>query len=480
MKRIITTSLTVAFLALLSALPAIAQNTALAKERVIILTDVENEPDDTESLVRLMLYTNDIDVRGIIATNSTHMRNRIAPETILNVIDAYEKVRPNLLLHSPDYPEASYLRSIVKRGSTSYGMTGVGSGKDSEGSDWIVTELERNDDRPLWVCAWGGTNVLAQALHKLKSTKKQKELDKLLTKLRVYTISDQDDAGIWIRRTFPNIFYIVSPGGYGNGTWTGIMQTAEGADNECISNRWLAENIQQDHGPLGACYPDVAYGMEGDTPSWLNLIPNGLNSPEHPNWGGWGGRYEFYKPKKENCDPEGFTGGVAIEDEPRDIWTNAIDHYTPFVSRSHGCAYQKDTVTYSGYTTTIWRWRTHFQNDFAARMDWCLKSYEDANHAPQPRLAHSNELHVKSGEVFVLDATPSTDPDGDSMSYLWYCYAEAGSGRVIEPMGSPNIHRVSVRAPKVDKPETIHFILQLTDKGTPNLTRYQRIIVHVK
>ena len=52
----------------------------MAKHRVIILTDVENEPDDTESLVRLMLYTNQIDVRGLIATTSTHLRNRIAPD----------------------------------------------------------------------------------------------------------------------------------------------------------------------------------------------------------------------------------------------------------------------------------------------------------------------------------------------------------------------------------------------------------------
>lgn len=450
-----------------------------AAERAIILTDVENEPDDNESLVRLMLYTNEIDIRGIIATNSTHMRDRIVPETILKVIDAYEKVRPNLLLHAKGYPEADYLRSVVKHGTTEYGMKGVGKGKDSEGSKWIIQELERKDERPLWVCAWGGVNVLAQALFQLKNTYPEKELKRIIAKLRVYTISDQDDTGIWIRRNFPNLFYIVSPGGYGNGTWTGIMQTTEGADNECISNSWLAEHIQQGHGPLGACYPDVAYGMEGDTPSWLNLIPNGLNAPEHPNWGGWGGRYEYYKPQRENCDPNGFTGGVPVEEEPREIWTNAIDHFSPFLPNEHGVAVKKDSSVYSGFTTTVWRWRTDFQNDFAARMDWCTRSYEEANHAPVPRLAHANELHVKSGQVFVLDATPSYDPDGDSFSYLWFCYPEAGSGRNVEVMGAPNIHQVTVKAPEVKKAEDIHFILQVKDKGTPSLTRYQRIVVHV-
>ena len=450
-----------------------------AQQRAIILTDMENEPDDNESLVRLLLYTNEIDIRGISATNSTHMRDRIAPETILKVIDAYEQVRPNLLLHAQGYPEADYLRSIVKRGTTDYGMKGVGEGHDSEGSRWIIQELERDDDRPLWVCAWGGANVLAQALYSLKATKSANVLQRLISKLRVYTISDQDDTSIWIRRTFPTLFYIVSPGGYGNGTWTGIMQTTEGADNDCISNSWLAAHIQQGYGPLGACYPDVAYGMEGDTPSWLNLIPNGLNAPEHPNWGGWGGRYELYKPRREDCDPNGFTGGVPVEEEPREIWTNAIDHFRPFLPKSHGCAVQRDTTAYSGYTTTVWRWRTAFQNDFAARMDWCTKPFAAANHPPVARLAHANELQVKSGEWFALDATPSEDPDGDSLSYLWFCYPEAGSGRQVEPAGSPNIHRVMVRAPQVSKPEDIHFILQLSDKGSPSLTRYQRVIVHV-
>ena len=243
-------------------------STLMAQHRVIILTDVENEPDDTESFVRLMLYSNEIDIKGIVATNSTHMRDRVGPETIHKVIDAYAQVRDNLLLHAKGYPKADYLHSIVKKGSTLYGMKGVGEGKDSEGSNWIIQELQRDDERPLWICAWGGVNVLAQALFQMKSTKSAKEMQWLLKKLRVYTISDQDDTGIWIRRTFPELFYIVSPGGYGHATWVGIHAVEDGADNEVISNRWLAENIQQGHGPLGACYPDVAYGMEGDTPSW--------------------------------------------------------------------------------------------------------------------------------------------------------------------------------------------------------------------
>ena len=92
----------------------------------------------------------------------------------------------------------------------------------------------------------------------------------MIAKLRVYTISDQDDSGIWIRNNFPDLFYIVSPGDdYGSATWSGINSFIPGIDNDKISNTWLAQNIQQGHGPLGAAYPDVAWGMEGDTPSWF-------------------------------------------------------------------------------------------------------------------------------------------------------------------------------------------------------------------
>ena len=138
-------------------------------------------------------------------------------------------------------------------------MAGVGEEMDSEGSEWIIQELEKDDDRPLWISVWGGVNTLAQSLYKIKKTKGDKEASRLISKLRVYTISDQDDSGIWIRDNFPNLFYIVSPGDdYGSATWTGINGVFKGIDNSSISNSWIAKNIQQGHGPLGAEYPDVS------------------------------------------------------------------------------------------------------------------------------------------------------------------------------------------------------------------------------
>ena len=303
---------------------------------------------------------------------------------------------------------------------------------------------------------------------------------RLVSKLRVYTISDQDDSGIWMRTKFPELFYIVSPGGYDNGTWSGIHRNEQGFDSTEISNKWIAANIQQGHGALGAVYPDVSFGMEGDSPSFMSLIPNGLNAPEHPDWGGWGGRYEFYTPALETTDPKGFSGSVPILQEPRAIWTNAVDTYTPMVYAEHWRSVRPYEKTSTGYRTTIIRWRKDFQNDFAARMDWSTKPYKGANHRPVVKLSPGDRLTVKSGEGFTLSAAGSSDPDGDSLSYLWFQYPEAGSYKEPIKLGyAENHYTVTGQAPVVSKAETAHFIVKVIDKGSPALTSYRRVIVTI-
>ena len=449
------------------------------QNRVVILTDIEADPDDTQSLVRLLLYSNQIDIKGLVATTSCWHRDRVDPESINEVIRAYAEVQPNLIKHEAGFPDAEALLMLVQQGLPKYGMRGVGDGKDSEGSDWIIKVLEEKDERPLWISVWGGVNTLAQALYKIKNTKAEAVARRLIAKLRVYTISDQDDSGIWIRNNFPDLFYIVSPGDhYGSATWTAINNFIKGINNEKISNSWIAQNIQQDHGPLGAEYPDVAWGVEGDTPSFLSLIPNGLNDPEHPEWGGWGGRYELYKPDFALTKKGGSI--VQITPETRKIWTNANDTYTPYIHNEYGRAVRKDTATFTDYKVTLWRWRDDFQNDFAARMDWCTQSYQEANHPPVPVLGHPEQITVKSGEGFGLDANGSTDPDGDNLSFLWFHYPEAGSYKeLIKVEGAENAHGVYIIAPEVDKRETAHFILKVTDKGKPPLSRYKRIVVNI-
>jgi 5S rRNA maturation endonuclease (ribonuclease M5) len=465
--------LTILFALLLTTI-AHSQNQSEKKLNVIVLTDIEADPDDTQSLIRFLLYSNQWNIEGLVANTSIHQKNRVAAESILEILDAYKKVQPNLEKHEKGFPSYEDLKSKVKSGLPVYGMMGVGKGKDSEGSEHIVKVLERNDNDPVWISVWGGPNTLAQALWKIKNEKTQAEAERIYKKLRVYTISDQDDSGPWIRKNFPSIFYIVTPGyNYSKATWLGIAFPMPGSNTEVNSNEWLAKNIQQCHGPLGALYPDVAYGMEGDTPAFLNLIRNGLSDPEHPDFGGWGGRYELYLPPFEDSNTGMFKRENWPKDEPetRPIWTNANDSVFSGI----------DKKSYIGNRETIWRWREEFQNDFASRILWTTKEFTECNHPPVAKLAHSNRLTVKSGEQFHLSAKGSYDPDGDSMSFYWFNYKEAGTfpKEVSLRPYSPKLYDLPVTAPVVKTPQTIHFILRVSDKGMPSLTRYQRVIVTV-
>ena len=176
-----------------------------------MLTDIENEPDDAMSMVRFLTYSNQWDVEGLIATTSVHQKDKVADWRIREIVSAYGKVRDNLLLHEKGYPETNYLMDIIKVGFPAYGLTAVGPEKDSEGSDWIISVVDKEDNRPVWITVWGGANCLAQALWKVKMTRTPEELGKFVVKIRVYTISDQDDSGPWMRKNFPGLFYIVSP-----------------------------------------------------------------------------------------------------------------------------------------------------------------------------------------------------------------------------------------------------------------------------
>ena len=149
---------------------------AQTRPRVIVLTDIENEPDDAESMVRFLVYSNQWDVEGLVATTSVHQRDKTAAWRIRQTIEAYGKVRENLLKHEPGFPEAAYLLSVLREGRPAFGMAAVGEGKDSPGSELLIQAVDRDDARPIWVVVWGGPNVLAQALWKVRATRASLEL----------------------------------------------------------------------------------------------------------------------------------------------------------------------------------------------------------------------------------------------------------------------------------------------------------------
>ena len=145
-----------------------ASEVAVTKQRLIVLSDIEADPDDLQSFVRLLLYSNEIDIEAMIATTSIHMQTQIHPESIRRLIGEYAKVEKNLLRHANGYPSAAMLHARVAAGQHGYGMAAVGEGKDTDGSTRIVRALREKDARALWVAVWGGANTLAQALYRIR------------------------------------------------------------------------------------------------------------------------------------------------------------------------------------------------------------------------------------------------------------------------------------------------------------------------
>lgn len=172
----------------------LSQGTPEEKHRLIILTDMENEPDDAQTMVKLLMYSDELDIEGLIATTSRWLPNLVFPESIADRVRAVGIVRKNLIKHAPGWPTEEYLLSKVAGGQRGYGMKAVGDGKSSEGSELIIKAVDKDDPRPVWFAVNAGANTLAQALWDVRRTRTEEECRKFVAKIRVY-----DDRG----RTMP-------------------------------------------------------------------------------------------------------------------------------------------------------------------------------------------------------------------------------------------------------------------------------------
>lgn len=422
----------------------------LQRPRIIVTTDLGADPDDQQSLVRLLVSANEFDIEGLIVSTSCWKKNQNSTAMLDAIVDAYGKVLTNLRVHAKGYPSYEHLKSISVLGQKGYGMSDVGDGKDTRGSDLIIAAVDKSNPQPVWVQLWGGGNTLAQAIWKVRATRSPKDLAAFLAKVRVFDILGQDEAGAWIARNFPDLLFIRATEVYG---W------------QPPKNGSYQRNDIQSHGPMGAIYPDTQWATEGDTPAFLHVFPNGLNDPDKVDQGGWGGRFSLSK-----------QAGIRSMSEVSKINKVGESQYDPYFM--HGNTPEK--------TAAIKRWSQGYDNDFAARMDWSITGrYQNANHHPiavvnGDRTRNALEASAAPGSTVTLNGNASSDPDGNALNYDWFFYKEPSSydGEVTIQSASTSVATVAI--PSNAGGKNIHVILELHDNGSPNLYAYRRVIIHVK
>jgi hypothetical protein len=440
-----------------------------SRPRVIATTD--GEIDDQCSMVRFLLYANEWDIEGIVTTSSQyHWRGHdwAGDDWIKPYLDAYERVYPNLIKHDPRYPTPGYLRERHALGN----VTSEGEmDQVTPGSELIVQVLlDETDPRPVWLQAWGGPNTIARALKSIEEEHPDK-VEQVARKLRLFLIWEQDDTyqkyirPHWERH---NIRSIISDQfdaiAY---DWNLIIPDPE---KQCYIGSWMKQHILENHGPLCSLYKAQENGdfrSEGDSPSFMHCIDTGLRNRENPGWGGWGGRYVRLR-NDTWLDP---LIGNHFE-YPQGRWYS--DSSLGRRLRKSADPIERNMI--SQYYRPMWRWSIAFQNDWAARADWCVTdSFTKANHQPQVKVAGKFDRIVKPGEIVELDARQSTDPDGDALSFKWWRYDQADSATAETEIQRAASSQARFVAPN-ERGKTVHMILEVTDAGRPPLTRYQRIV----
>ena len=440
------------------------QNKENLKPRIVVLTDVSTwETDDSESLVRLLAHADLFEIEGIIYTTgwSLEILRDDFFGLIHDAIDAYEKDLPNLMKRSNQvdfnkdeskqiigyWTSPGYLRQHTVFGSKQRGIDKIGKDNISDGSNLIIKLADENDERPLWILLWGGGNTLAQSIWQVQQERSEGELKKFLHKVPTYTITDQDrsyKAGTpynisshqWMRSEFEkDLLFLWDECAWKYQNGTGKTNWSE-----------YAQHIQN-HGNLGKVYPKYKFGVEGDTPSFLYVMPNGLNDPLIPNQISWGGYFEW---------------GISPDD--------STFAYTNHKGKANEICNKYETYFYSATF-----------NNFAARMDWAAEGKGNRN----PIIVINgndgiNPIHIerKQGNSITLDASKTFDPENDLLNFKWWIIPEAGTYRKIVTLRNKTSDKISFEIPFDSAGKTIHIICEVTDNGLPALTSYRRIIIN--
>lgn len=447
------------------------------RPRIIVTTD--GEEDDRASFVRFLLTSNEFDIEAIVNTSSQFHWvggkgwNAFCPPEWLNeYIGYYAKVYPNLSLHDSYYPSPEYLSSICKVGNISQPHEYE---ERTEGAEFIAQILlDNKDTRPVWIQAWGGCNTIACALKIIQEDYPEK-MKEVAGRTKLFLIWEQDES--YQKYIRPNWEHLQIPVIISDQfdcmayIWRKVLP-----DNvkTYFEKPWFYKNILNGHGALCDAYhhKDQAFNAEGDTPAFLHNIPNGLRNMENPSYGGWGGQYVQLrnnvwidrKPSEKHDYPKG-QWGIA------NSWSKHMEYF------EHHDSIQMRTR----YFKPLWRWLSDVQHDFAARADWCVKTYKEANHHPIACLKDGLlNRTAKAGEQLLLDASSSEDPDGNRLYFKWWYFEEASNSKYKPDIDTPNSSKVTIKIPEKALPgEKLHFICEVIDDGEPSLKKYLRVIVKI-
>lgn len=512
----------------MSALPAVLDRDTMP--RTIVTTD--GEWDDQNSFIRLLYYSNELDIDGLVYGSAVHhwkgdgvhtlkearaagilpnYRGQVNRGTGLNSEDAtqwrweptgwieeylhdyYSEIYPNLLKHDPNYPSPAELWSKVAVGNITFESEYQA---DTEGSDLIKRAILDEDPRTLYLQAWGGTNTIARALKSIedqhKGTAGWEQLQaKINKKVVIPALGFQDVAyADYISKAWPGVKVLQMSG---SGINSSCLSQATAETRPYCQGPFMATNLKYGHGPLLNHYalfgdgkmnradrgpeanwsvhanprwdPSAAKDMstyrlydrtaaerldfagEGDSPTYLFLIDNGLRAKEDLTLGSWGGR-------------------MAPSATNPNLWT------------SQGDINPETKAATPGYA--IHRWWIDIQNDFAARADWGITpNYSGANHQPAVQIV-KGDVSGKPGQTVTVRAN-ATDPDNNKVKQVWSVYAEATTASGDVTIANATNKEATITIPATATAgQRIVVNHVATDDGVPALSRYAQVIITVQ
>lgn len=468
------------------------------KPRIIVTTDPEL--DDLNSMLRLVLYSNEIEIAGLVYSSSQFHHagdpargidpHRWPPADAVGHIDqaveAYALAYSNLVVHDPRYPDPDALRALIRIGN----IADVGdTAEPTPGSDLIKGVLLDDAPGQVFVQAWGGLNTIARALMSIEEehagTDAWDEIRARVTARTVLTSFGQQDSTFeqYIRPRWPELeLREVATMAWGYFAWHVI----DPADEVYLTADWMRENVSS-VGPIGAAYrvwgdglqmaegfdhedyfgipeptvegleaqgykvwaplrPQGSWISEGDTSNFALHIDNGLRCWEDPRRSGWGGRQVPHVSDPHqwvSVHSGGFTPGAPLED-----WGEAG------------------------------RWLGAFQRDLAARLRWSVTAdFAGANHAPVIDVPGGFERSARPGEDVAV-AFAVSDPDGDPVDVSAWIDAPASTVDDARVAVEGAVARVTV--PSAAAPgEVLEAVLEARDHGAPSLTSYARVRISV-